>query len=233
MRIYEGSPRTDWEEVLRSVGAFADRELLKELIFLELEAGFVLQGLAQPNVGQWSESSGMLAKKTFELVDDQIGQLIDESIAPPSGGDRGRPAARRGRELLRAGAPRHRRLGGRPASARRLVLRAGRLVRRAPAHRVAERHRTPAGGVHARRDSGYDRCGTTATKRRAAATRSRLTRQHAPEADMKALKVLLLGIGALLAALIVIPLTILAGLFVWLKLTEETDDEEMELEDTI
>jgi hypothetical protein len=50
---------------------------------------------------------------------------------------------------------------------------------------------------------------------------------------MKALKVLILGIGALLAALIVIPLTILAGLFVWLKLTEETDDEEMELEDTI
>jgi hypothetical protein len=81
MRIYEGSPRTDWEEVLRSVGAFADHELLKELIFLELEAGFVLQGLAQPNVGQWSESSGMLTKKTFELVDDQIGQLIDESIA--------------------------------------------------------------------------------------------------------------------------------------------------------
>ena len=50
---------------------------------------------------------------------------------------------------------------------------------------------------------------------------------------MKALKVLLIGIGALLAALIVIPLTILAGLFVWLKLTEETDDEEMELDDTI
>ena len=81
MRIYEGSPRTDWEEVLRSVGAFADHELLKELIFLELEAGFVLQGLAPPTVGQWSESSGMLTKKTFELVDDQIGQLIDESIA--------------------------------------------------------------------------------------------------------------------------------------------------------
>jgi hypothetical protein len=50
---------------------------------------------------------------------------------------------------------------------------------------------------------------------------------------MKAIKVLLIGIGALLAALIVIPLTILAGLFVWLKLTEETDDEEMELDDSI
>jgi len=49
---------------------------------------------------------------------------------------------------------------------------------------------------------------------------------------MKALKILFLGIGALLAALIVIPLTILAGLFVWLKLTEENDDE-MEFDDTI
>jgi uncharacterized membrane protein YjgN (DUF898 family) len=50
---------------------------------------------------------------------------------------------------------------------------------------------------------------------------------------MKAIKVLLISIGALLAAMIVIPLTILAGLFVWLKLTEETDDELMELDDTI
>ena len=50
---------------------------------------------------------------------------------------------------------------------------------------------------------------------------------------MKALKVLVISIGALLAALIVIPLTILAGLFVWLKLTEETDEDELELDDTI
>lgn len=50
---------------------------------------------------------------------------------------------------------------------------------------------------------------------------------------MKAVKVVLVSIGALLAAMIVIPLTILAGLFVWLKLTEETDDDELELEDTI
>jgi hypothetical protein len=50
---------------------------------------------------------------------------------------------------------------------------------------------------------------------------------------MKALKVLLISIGALLAALIVIPLTILAGLFVWLKLTEETEDDDLEIEDTV
>ncbi|HLA65235.1 MAG TPA: hypothetical protein VK600_01490 [Candidatus Saccharimonadales bacterium] len=50
---------------------------------------------------------------------------------------------------------------------------------------------------------------------------------------MKALKVLFISIAALLAALIVIPLTILAGLFVWLKLTEEGDEEDLELEDTV
>ena len=50
---------------------------------------------------------------------------------------------------------------------------------------------------------------------------------------MKAIKVLLISLAALVAAMIVIPLTILAGLFVWLKLTEETDEEEMELDDTI
>ncbi len=50
---------------------------------------------------------------------------------------------------------------------------------------------------------------------------------------MKALKVLLIGIGALLAAVIVIPLTVLAGLFVWLKLTEESDDEALEIDDTV
>jgi membrane protein YdbS with pleckstrin-like domain len=50
---------------------------------------------------------------------------------------------------------------------------------------------------------------------------------------MKALKVVLISLAALVAAMIVIPLTILAGLFVWLKLTEETDEEEMQLDDGI
>ena len=50
---------------------------------------------------------------------------------------------------------------------------------------------------------------------------------------MKALKVLFISIGALIAALVVIPLTILAGLFVWLKLTEETEDDDLEIEDTV
>jgi len=81
MRIYEGSPRQDWEEVLRSIGAFADREHMKELLLLELDAGFILQGLAPPAAGARTESEGTLTKVTHELPDDEIGQLMDAAAA--------------------------------------------------------------------------------------------------------------------------------------------------------
>lgn len=50
---------------------------------------------------------------------------------------------------------------------------------------------------------------------------------------MKLIKILFITIGALLAAMIVIPLTVLAGLFVWLKLTEEGDEDDLEIEDAV
>ena len=93
MRIYEGSPRQDWEEVLRSIGAFADRERLKELLLLELDAGFILQGLALPASSAWTESEGMLMKTTHELPDDEIGQLMDAAAAKRSEGPAGTPHA--------------------------------------------------------------------------------------------------------------------------------------------
>ena len=81
MRIYDGSPRQDWEEVLRALGAFADREKLKELLFLELEEGFLLQGLGMPAGGADSDTFGVLAKRTYELLDEQVAQLMDEAAA--------------------------------------------------------------------------------------------------------------------------------------------------------
>ena len=50
---------------------------------------------------------------------------------------------------------------------------------------------------------------------------------------MKLFKILFVTIGALLAAMVIIPLTILAGLFVWLKLTEEGDEDDLEIEDAV
>ena len=81
MRIYDGSPRQDWEEVLRSVGAFADAEQLKELLLLELEGGFLLQGLGLKQGGADSDSFGSAAKRTYELTDDQVAELMDANSA--------------------------------------------------------------------------------------------------------------------------------------------------------
>lgn len=93
MRIYDGSPRQDWEEVLRSVGAYADGEQLKEILFLELEAGFILQGLAQPKTSAWTESSGSLVKQTFELAEEQISELLDRQSAARASADAQTPHA--------------------------------------------------------------------------------------------------------------------------------------------
>ncbi len=87
MRIYEGSPRQDWEEVLRSVGAFADAEHLKELLLLELEGGFLLQGLGLKQGGADSDSFGSAAKRTYELTDDQVAELMDANAAKRGSSD--------------------------------------------------------------------------------------------------------------------------------------------------
>jgi hypothetical protein len=50
---------------------------------------------------------------------------------------------------------------------------------------------------------------------------------------MKALKTVAVALGVTLAAILVIPLLVLAGLFVWLKLTEEDDDEALELDEDV
>jgi len=47
---------------------------------------------------------------------------------------------------------------------------------------------------------------------------------------MKALRTLAVALGILLAVVIIVPLIVLAGLFIWLKVTEESDEEALELE---
>ena len=46
MRIYDGSPRQNYEEVLRSIGAFLDQRGMREVMVVETSDSFVVQGLA-------------------------------------------------------------------------------------------------------------------------------------------------------------------------------------------
>ena len=50
---------------------------------------------------------------------------------------------------------------------------------------------------------------------------------------MKPLKTVAVALGITLGAILVIPLLVLAGLFVWLKLTEEDDEEALELDEDV
>jgi len=45
MRIYEGSPRQDFEEVFRSIGAFLDQRGMREVLLVEAPDGFIVQGI--------------------------------------------------------------------------------------------------------------------------------------------------------------------------------------------
>lgn len=50
---------------------------------------------------------------------------------------------------------------------------------------------------------------------------------------MKALRTVAVALGITLGAILVIPLIVLAGLFVWLKLTEEDDEGALELDEDV
>ncbi|OGN81416.1 MAG: hypothetical protein A2X23_10260 [Chloroflexi bacterium GWC2_73_18] len=81
MRIYEGSPRQDYEEVLRSIGAFLDQHGMREILLAEAPDGFIVQGLAMGGAtGQWSESIAQQQKETLTFLDDDIARFMEEAI---------------------------------------------------------------------------------------------------------------------------------------------------------
>ncbi len=83
MRIYEGAPRQDFEEVFRSIGAFLDQRGMREILVAEAPDGFIVQGLVVSGTatGAWSESMGQLTKETLTFLDDDIVRFMDEAMS--------------------------------------------------------------------------------------------------------------------------------------------------------
>ncbi len=83
MRIYEGSPRQDWEEVLRSVGAYLDERGMRAVVFIETDTGFIIQGTSISNAAgsTWGESMGKVVRETITVDDEQIGKFMDDALA--------------------------------------------------------------------------------------------------------------------------------------------------------
>jgi len=90
MRIYDGSPRQNYEEVLRSIGAFLDQRGMKEVLLVEAPDGFVVQGLVveTASVGVWSEHLGQQTKETFPFLDDDTARFMEEGHARRDTGQR-------------------------------------------------------------------------------------------------------------------------------------------------
>jgi hypothetical protein len=97
LRIYQGTPRQDYEEVLRSIGAFLDQRAMHDVLLAEAPDGFIVQGLAGPSAdaANWSESAP-IQKETYTFLDDDISRFMEEAAARRG---RGAPMA----DLVQAG----------------------------------------------------------------------------------------------------------------------------------
>jgi hypothetical protein len=94
MRMYEGAPRQNYEEVLRSVGAVLDQRGMREISLNETDDGFIVQGLAlvPGDERPWSDPNARLAKETVHLVEDDLARFMEEAVERRAG--RGRTSAR-------------------------------------------------------------------------------------------------------------------------------------------
>ena len=97
MRIYDGAPHQNYEEVLRSLGAVLDQRGMREITVNETDDGFIVQGLAlvpgeerawnDPQRASRQGDASNSARMTFS-------RFMDEALA-----------RRQGREPAAAGTP--------------------------------------------------------------------------------------------------------------------------------
>lgn len=96
MRIYEGAPRQNYQEVLRSMGAYLDQRGMREVLLVEASDGFILQALT-PDIeeSKWAETPAHIAKESLSFMDDEISKFMDEALARRGSTkpDGGRPVA--------------------------------------------------------------------------------------------------------------------------------------------
>jgi hypothetical protein len=83
MRIYEGAPRQNYEDVLRSIGALLDQRGMREITLNETEDGFIIQGLAlvADEERPWNDPAARLQKETIVLREDDIARFVEEGTA--------------------------------------------------------------------------------------------------------------------------------------------------------
>jgi hypothetical protein len=82
MRIYEGAPRQNYEEVLRSLGAVLDQRGMREITVTQTDDAFIVQGLAlvPGEERAWHDPNARLDKETFFLREDDMSRFMEEAL---------------------------------------------------------------------------------------------------------------------------------------------------------
>ena len=98
MKIYDGRPQQDYEEVFRSLGAFIDQRGMRSILILEAPDGYVLQGIALTTPDAASAHgvgavAGRSEKETYTFLDDDIARFMEEARARRGTKTDGAPAA--------------------------------------------------------------------------------------------------------------------------------------------
>jgi hypothetical protein len=226
---------------------------MREVLLVEAPDGFIVQGLVLSTAGSggWADSMGQQSKETLTFLDDDIARFMDEAVArrggvptpaPDAGGYYERAFRVLGRYMdeqkprdvfffEQDGAFVVRLLMATQTGRRHVLAEFTRddIEAMVAGRPHASQHRSHAGRSGAGADliTKHDdhRCVAVGTHDQQARPGRAIGGRR-----MNALKTVAVALGITLAALIIIPLVVLAGLFVWLKLTEESDEEALELD---
>lgn len=89
--VYEGSPRRDYEEVLRSIGAAVDAEFLNSLVLMELAEGYFCTAIrSTPDPRTAADIVGRFEQVRLNFNDDELATALQRGFEhrgdSPTGG---------------------------------------------------------------------------------------------------------------------------------------------------
>lgn len=73
MKLFEGLPATDYQDVLRALGRFIDEHRYQDIRILETEDGLIFQGRASPRTGR---PRPVPQFDTFLITDDDLREML-------------------------------------------------------------------------------------------------------------------------------------------------------------
>jgi hypothetical protein len=86
MRVYEGSPRRNYEEALRSIGAAVDEQQLNSLVLMELQEGFFGTAIrSTPDPRTAAEIVGRFEQVRVNFNDEELAAALDHGFGQRGG----------------------------------------------------------------------------------------------------------------------------------------------------